>query len=244
MEVEGRRGRVPRGRLFRAVDGGVWNFQVTLAGKTYSRSTRVRDRLAAMEIMGVILETMMLQNPDIPPPPPIQWKDLLKVWARLNRLDVSAKHLSNVSILATDHCRGIQEVFPSDLTQDQVDWVIETYRKRSQKGSVEAIVRAVRLLIAWAVKHRFRLPECPPIIFPDLQEEYQRRLVERKERQQSVWAHGQEIVQPKAPLHPPMPVRPESRPKASPSRGSVQPISEPVVKPGGIWFPENEDYYT
>lgn len=245
MDMTGpsRRGRVPQGRLFRAVPGGVWNIQVTLAGKTYSRSTRVRDRLAAMEIMEVFVETMKLQDPDFPPPPPTRWKDLPKIWARLNRLNAKKKHLNNVTILATYHCPEIQEVFLSDLTQAQVDRVIETYRERSRKGSVEAIVRAVRLLVAWAVQHRFRLPGCPAITFPDLQEEHQRRLAERKERQMPVWARGQVTAPPKAPLHPPSPLRSESHPEANPSPGTVPSTPEPVVKPGGIWFTD-EDYYS
>jgi hypothetical protein len=196
-----------------------------------------------MEIMEVFVETMVLQSPDIPPPPAIRWKDMPKVWARLNRLSVSAKHLSNVTFLATYHCPEIQDVFVSDLTQAQIDRVIETYRKRSQKGSVEAIVRAVRLLIAWAVQHRFRLPGCPTITFPDLQEDYERRAAELKERQRPVWARGQVAPPPKAPLHPPSPLRPESRPEANPSSGAVPSTPEPGVKPGGIWFPDNEDYY-
>lgn len=231
---------VPRGYFFRYGPDSPWNFQVTLGGRTYRRSTCVRDQVVAREVLELFIEDTVLTHPDFPPPAPIRWQELVPIWVRHAKFRVSPWHIANVRLLAERHCLIIQDVLVHLLDQNQVDRVIAAYRARSaSKGRVEAMVRVLRLLLAWAEERRFRGPDSPTIVFPNLEEEAAKRRAEREEQQQAASRRGRSEQPSSKPQEAPALVYSAPPPRSARSEPQ-QPPPTSVHKRGGLWFPDHE----
>jgi len=193
------------------------------------------DRETAHEVMEIAVIEIMLTAPDLPMPDQVSMNSLVHLWAAQNRFDLSQGYIRNVVGVWERHCKDLHEIRVDELSQSDVDRVIEAYQGHSASCSTEFLGRALRMLFRWGVRHRFGVDNLPEICLPHYPRIYTRPCVadqfDRVEIQQT---NIQIVPELKTPLALPSP-------RSTTIREDDELAGTKPFKFKGIMFPDRDD---